>query len=150
MGESCCARLCIKPHLIAIHMHKTLQGRSLPKIQRTHLWGCGLCIYANDSKQGAFTNSVDPDAASGSGLFVILSTFLVIVDTIIRLYHECEGRIEKSVPRIAVWHHEVCRVRTNGDPKGRIFLSYPYTNKEFFFLAHHCFYFLFIYLFILR
>ena len=25
---------------------------------------------------------------------------------IIRIYHKCEGRIEKSVPRIAVWHHE--------------------------------------------
>ena len=24
----------------------------------------------------------------------------------IRIYHECEGRIEKSVPRIAVWHHD--------------------------------------------
>ena len=43
--------------------------------------------------------------------------------TNIRIYHECEGRIEKSVPRIAVWHHEACRVMTNGDPEGRIFLS---------------------------
>ena len=24
----------------------------------------------------------------------------------IRIYEECEGRIEKSVPRIAIWHHE--------------------------------------------
>ena len=42
----------------------------------------------------------------------------------IRIYHECESRIEKSVPRIAVWHHEACRVTTNGDPGVRIFLSY--------------------------
>ena len=34
----------------------------------------------------------------------------------IRIYHECEGRIEKSVPRIAVWHLEACRVMTNVDP----------------------------------
>ena len=27
---------------------------------------------------------------------------------VIRIYHECEGRIEKSVQRIAVWHHEAC------------------------------------------
>ena len=53
---------------------------------------------------------------------------------IIRTYHECEGRIEKSVPRITVWHHEACRVMTNGDPEGRIFLSYPHTNNGFFFL----------------
>ena len=37
----------------------------------------------------------------------------------IRIYHECEGRIEKSVPRITVWHH----VMTNGDPEDRFF--YP-------------------------
>ena len=46
----------------------------------------------------------------------------------IRIDHECDGRIEKYVPRIAVWHHEACRVMTNGDPEGQIFLSYPSTN----------------------
>ena len=61
----------------------------------------------------------------------------------IRIYHWYEGRVEKSVPRIAFWHHEACRVMTNGDPEGRIFLSYPHTNNGFF-LVHHCFY-LFIY-----
>ena len=28
----------------------------------------------------------------------------------IRIYHECEDRIEKSVTRITVWHKEACRV----------------------------------------
>ena len=36
----------------------------------------------------------------------------------IRIYHKCEGRIEKFGPRIAIWHHEACRVMTNGDPEG--------------------------------
>ena len=27
---------------------------------------------------------------------------------LIRIYPECEGRIEKSVPRITVWHYEAC------------------------------------------
>ena len=27
----------------------------------------------------------------------------------IRIYHKCEGTIENSVTRIAVWHHEACR-----------------------------------------
>ena len=31
----------------------------------------------------------------------------------------------------------------NGDPEGEIFLSYPHTNKGFYFHSHHC-YFLFI------
>ena len=50
------------------------------------------------------------------------------------MHHECEGRIEISVQRIAVSHHEACRVMTNGDLEGRIFLSYPHTNNVFFFL----------------
>ena len=55
---------------------------------------------------------------------------------------------EKSVPRIAFWHHEACRVMTNGDPEGWIFLSYPHTNNGVFFLLTTVFiYFLFIFLF---
>ena len=30
---------------------------------------------------------------------------------------------------------------TNGDPEGRIFLSYPHTNNGFFFLLTTCFFF---------
>ena len=49
----------------------------------------------------------------------------------IRIHLECEGGIEKSVPRITEWHHEGCRVMTNGDHEGRIFLSHPLTNNGF-------------------
>ena len=35
---------------------------------------------------------------------------------------------------ISILHHEACWVMTNGDPEGRIFLSYPHTNNGFFFL----------------
>ena len=65
----------------------------------------------------------------------------------IRIFHEREGRIEKPVPRIAVWHLEACRVMTNGDPEGRIFLSYPHMNNGFLFLLTTVFIYLFIYLF---
>ena len=58
----------------------------------------------------------------------------IVKNGIIRIYHEGEGRIEKSVPRIAVWHHEACRVMTIDDPEGQIFLSYPHTNNGFLFL----------------
>ena len=51
----------------------------------------------------------------------------------IRIHHECECGIEKSAPRIIDWHHEACRVITNGDDEGRIFLSHPHTNNGFFF-----------------
>ena len=34
---------------------------------------------------------------------------------IIRIHHECEGGIEKSVPRITDWHHESCKVMITRD-----------------------------------
>ena len=55
---------------------------------------------------------------------------------IIRIHHECEGRIEKSVPMINAWHHEACWVMTNGDLQGRIFISHPHTNNGFFSLLN--------------
>ena len=44
----------------------------------------------------------------------------------IRIHHECEGGIEKSVGRITDLHHEAC--------EGQIFLSHPKTNNGFFFM----------------
>ena len=32
------------------------------------------------------------------------------VENIIRIYHECEVGIEKSIRRIAVWHHMACQL----------------------------------------
>ena len=55
-----------------------------------------------------------------------------------RIHHECEGRVEKSVPRSAIWHHEACRVMTNGDPERWVFLSYPHTHD-----VHLCFFLFF-------
>ena len=53
---------------------------------------------------------------------------------IIRIHHECEGGMEKSDPRITVWHHEACRVMTNSDHEERIFLSHLHTNNGLVFL----------------
>ena len=47
-------------------------------------------------------------------------------------------------PRITVWHAEACRVRTNGDREGRIFLSFPHTNNGLFFLLTAVFIYLFL------
>ena len=75
-----------------------------------------------------------------------------LVETI-KIYLESEGRIEKSVPMIAVRHQETCRVMINGDPEGCFFLSYPHRKNGLFFLLTSVFiylsiYLLFIYLFI--
>ena len=62
-----------------------------------------------------------------------------------RICHECEGRIEKPIPRIAVWHPEACRGMTNGDLEGRIVLYYTPTRIMDSFSCSPLF--LFIYLF---
>ena len=72
-------------------------------------------------------------------LFFIFS-FMILRCTI-RINHECEGRIVKSVPRSTVWHHEACRVMTNGDSEGQIFLSYPHSNNGFVFLLTTVFFY---------
>ena len=62
---------------------------------------------------------------------------------IIRVDHECEGRIEKFVSGITVWHHEACQVMTNSDREGQIFLSHPHTINGFCFLLTTVFIYLF-------
>ena len=64
----------------------------------------------------------------------------------IRIYHECEGMIEKYVQRITVWHHEACRVLTNGDPEGQVFFYTTLTQiMDFFFLLTTVFFFFFFF-----
>ena len=60
----------------------------------------------------------------------------------IRIYPECEGWIEKSVPRITVWHHEACRVMTKQWSRGMDFSILPSNENKIIFLAHHCFFIL--------
>ena len=67
---------------------------------------------------------------------------------IIKIYHECVGRIENSVPRIAVWHHEACRVMTNGDCEGRIFFYPTLTRITDSFSCSPLFLFIYIFSFI--
>ena len=60
----------------------------------------------------------------------------MLASKIIRIHHECEDGIEKSVPRsITVWYQEACRVMTNRDPPRDGFF-YPILTQimDFFFL----------------
>ena len=70
-------------------------------------------------------------ARQAAGLAEVWLVSIMRLEIII-IYHKCEGRIEKSVPRITVCHHEACRVMTNGDREGRIFIFYLHTNNGFF------------------
>ena len=56
------------------------------------------------------------------------------LDQSIRIYHECEDGIEKSILRITIWHQKAWRAMTNADHEGQIFLTHPHTNNEHFFL----------------
>ena len=58
-------------------------------------------------------------------------------EILIRIYHEYEGRMDKSDLGISVWHHEACPVMANGDREGQTFLSQPHTKKYILFLANH-------------
>ena len=72
-------------HFVIVQETGLSQRRSLPRIPRMQLRDLVKCIYANDSKEGAFANSVDPDEScisSGSAVFAMLNTFLVMVDNI--------------------------------------------------------------------
>ena len=40
---------------------------------------------------------------------------------IIRINHECESGIEKSVPRNTVWHYQACRVMKTVSARDKIF-----------------------------
>ena len=93
---------------------------------------CGISIY-----ESACAECYSPYYPGGWGFGCLGKSpfpFLIHVP-VIRIHHECEGGIETSVPRITDWHHETCRVMTNGDPEGHIFLSHPHKNNGFFFLA---------------
>ena len=46
---------------------------------------------------------------------------------IIRILHECQVWIDKSVPRVTFWHHEARRVMPNCDPRDRF--VYPYLTR---------------------
>ena len=46
---------------------------------------------------------------------------------IIRILHECQVWIDKSVLRVTVWHHEAHRVMPNCDPRDRF--VYPYLTQ---------------------
>ena len=47
----------------------------------------------------------------------VLILFICSVDLIIRIFNDSEVRIENSVTRVIVWHHEACRVMANSYPE---------------------------------
>ena len=56
----------------------------------------------------------------------------------IRILHECQVWIDKSVPRVTFWHHEARRVMPNCDPRDRF--VYPYLTRmmDFFSCTSKC------------
>ena len=70
-------------------------------------------------------------------VYIQIHVHLFNVQQIIRIFHGCEVRIEKSVRWVTVWHHEAlpkaewCQTVIS---KERIFLSAPNNHDRFFFL----------------
>ena len=63
-----------------------------------------------------------------------------IQSKIIRIYHECEGRIEKNRLEDRRLTSRGLPSDDNGDPEERILLSYLHTNNGFFFLLNTVFF----------
>ena len=57
--------------------------------------------------------------------------YLLVMDNI-RIFHECEVRIEKSVRGSLLGITRLCRVMPNSDPEGQSFLSEPNNHERFF------------------
>ena len=53
---------------------------------------------------------------------------------IIRILHKCEVLIEKSVPRVTVWHHEAPLSDAKLRPEGQTCRSVAHTHDRLFFL----------------
>ena len=51
----------------------------------------------------------------------------IFVGENIRILHECQVWIDKSVPRVTFWHHEARRVMPNCGPRDRF--VYPYLTQ---------------------
>ena len=58
-----------------------------------------------------------------SNLYMRTLVWLLLVYEIIRIFHEYEDGIEKYIPKITDWLHDACRVMTNSDREGQIFVS---------------------------
>ena len=64
----------------------------------------------------------------------------------IRIYYECEGRIEKSVQRINAWHHEACLVMMSQTVIHRDRFFYPtFTRIMDYFSCSSLFSFIYIF-----
>ena len=126
-----CSRPCVSLVDLCIHCPQYIMAHE----QLYH-----MCIFYSTSTKVQFSR-VLPSSIPSQDVCIIHDICFRTYN--IRLYHECEGRIERSVPRIAVWHHEACRVMTNGDPEGRIFVSYPHTKNGLLLLLTYVFIYLF-------
>ena len=77
-----------------------------------------------------YFSAISPRRCHSKGNYLILFHIKTI-----RIHHECDGGIEKSIPRITDWHHEACRVMTNGDHEGGFFhpiltqIKFSFMNK---------------------
>ena len=81
------------------------------------------------------------DAQADLSLLLAHMSCVVILWRNIRISHEYEGRIEKSVLRFTVWQHKACGVMKNGDLRDRFF--YPTLTRIMDYLSCSPFFFYF-------
>ena len=101
------------------HEYEGWIEKSVPRFTDWHREACKVLTNGDPERQIFLTHQIRI-----SGIFISGKN--------IRTYPECEGGIEKSVPRITVWHHKACRVMTNGDPEGQFFLTHRIRISDIF------------------
>ena len=71
---------------------------------KSDMWLISMCIIPVSDNSEMIENVLLP------------CHWIIRIRTVInvRIHHEYEGGIEKSVLRITNWHHEACGVMTNG------------------------------------
>ena len=91
------------PFSLSLHLQKRFGSRSVPN-----------GIQEMTSEHSDVVESTERIASNDFDKYIKIAwkrlsrAIFGIIVCYIGIYHECEGGIEKSVPRIAVWHHEAC------------------------------------------
>ena len=101
------------------------QAQGPPSMPAFPPWGSGAPGYSMGSPRPGYPGQMPPDA-KGMPPYMppYYYDFMRNPGNTIRILHECQVLIDKSVPRVTFWHHEARRVMPNCDPRDRF--VYPY------------------------
>ena len=87
-----------------------------------------------DSLKDVSVQDTEPLMLLSPNSIYYISLVIANKTKIIRIHHKFVDRIDNSVPRVTVLHHEALPSDAKQWPEGQNCLSYPQTHVGFFFL----------------